>query len=206
MQHAQIIGRAIDADGMMGYELVDWFHKAPACSWRRSENCAKPIPRRRTRTDISKRFQEFEKREDLGRKCEEAMATKRRGNNIPKSLLDAAHIVHFPVLLGDIFLANRDTGPGNPHLSNTVHVVLVEVDLQSTEVALGPLGQTPLLLDQLVRLEFRVFADDIAVEDGELCANIAALELARGSAGECGNALRVCEGAVQFLGGGAELI
>lgn len=134
------------------------------------------------------------------------MATKREGNNIPESLLDAAHIVHLPILLGDILLTNRDTSPGDAHLSDTVHIVLVEVDRQSTEVALGPLGQTPLLLDQLVRLHLRVLADDVSVEDGELCADVAALELARGSAGECGDALRVCEGAVQFLGGGAELI
>jgi len=134
------------------------------------------------------------------------MATKRRENNIPKGLLDAAHVVHLPILLGDIFLANRDTGPGDPHLSNTVHVVLVEVDPQSTEVALRPLCQTPFLLDHLVRFELRVLTHDIAVEDGELCANVAAFELTRGSAGECGNALRVCEGAVQFLSGGAELI
>lgn len=124
------------------------------------------------------------------------LAKGRGGGNIPKSLLDAAHVIHLPVLFSDILLADRDTGPSHTHLSNTVYVVLVKIDLESTEVTLGPLGQTPFLDHLLVRLQLRELADDVAVEDGEFSTNMAAFELTRGSAGEGCKALRVCESVV----------
>lgn len=129
----------------------------------------------------------------------------RRGN-IPESLLDTANIVHFPVLLGDILLANGNSSPRHTHLGNAVDIVLVKVDLEGAEVALGPLGQTPLLHDLSRFLQLSIFSGDVAIEDGELSANLGTLELTRRSAGESGNALRVCKGIIQFLSGGTELI
>ena len=73
-------------------------------------------------------------------------------------------------------------------------------------MTLGPLGQTPFLDHLFVRLQLRELADDVAVEDGEFPTNVAAFELTRGSASEGCNTLRVCESAVQFFRGGAELV
>lgn len=126
--------------------------------------------------------------------------------NIPESLLDAADVVDIPVLLGDILLTNRDAGPGHAHLSDAVDIVLVELDLQRAEVTRGPLGKTPLLLNQGRGLELGVLAGDVSVEDGELSAHLSALKLARGAASESSNALGVGEGVVQLLSRGAELV
>lgn len=91
-------------------------------------------------------------------------------------------------------------------LRNTVHVVLIELHLERAEMSLGPLRQTPFLDHQGVRLEFDVFADDVAVEDGEFPTDVGAFELTGRPAREDGNALGICEGVEQFLGGGAELV
>lgn len=71
---------------------------------------------------------------------------------------------------------------------------------------LGPLRQTPFLHKQRRGIELDVLAVDVAVEDGELPTDVGAFELAGRRAGEDGDALGVCEGVVQLLGGGAELI
>lgn len=126
--------------------------------------------------------------------------------NIPECLLDAANVVHVPVLFGDVLLANGNTSPGHPHLGNSIDIVLVEVDLQRTEVTLRPLGQAPLLDDLLRLIELGEFAGHIAIEDGELASDLGALELARRGASESGNPLGISEGVVQFLSGRAELI
>ena len=139
---------------------------------------------------------------DLGKKRGKG---KGRGY-IPESLLNAANIVHVPVLLGDILLTNRNARPSDTHLSNTVDIILVEVDLQRTEVTLGPLSQTPLLDNLLGLVERHELASDIAVEDGELAANLGALELAGRATCEGSNALRVGESVVELAGGGTELI
>lgn len=70
----------------------------------------------------------------------------------------------------------------------------------------GPLGQTPLLLNQGRGLELDVLAGDVAVEDGELSAHLSALKLARGAASESSNALGVGESVVQLLSRSAELV
>jgi hypothetical protein len=131
---------------------------------------------------------------------------ERLRRDIPESLLDAADIVHLPVLFGDILLAKRDAGPGDTHLGNTIDIILVEVDLQRAEVTLRPLRKTPRL-DNLLRLvESNKLSSDIAVEDGELAADLGAIELARRAACERSNALRVRESAVELAGCGAELV
>lgn len=129
-----------------------------------------------------------------------------KGKDIPESLLNAPHIIHLPVLLGDIFLADRDAGPSHAHNSDTVHVVLVEVDFKGTEVTLGPLSQTPFLHDLFGEIELCELADHVAIEDGKFAANMVAFELAGRAAGEGCDAPGVCEGVVQFLGCGAELV
>lgn len=131
---------------------------------------------------------------------------KEKKNNIPESLLNAADIVHVPVLLGDILLSDRNAGPRNTKLSDAVDIILIEVDLLCTEVALRPLRKTPLLHDLLGLVERDELASDIAVEDSELAADLGALELAWHAARECRDALCVREGGEQFAGGGAELI
>lgn len=128
------------------------------------------------------------------------------GANIPESLLNATNIVHLPVVLGSVFFADRDTGPGHAHECHAVHVVLVEFDFERAEVTLGPLGETPFLDDEGRRVELDVFAVDVAIEDGELAADVGAVELARRAAGEDCDALRVGEGVVELFGRGAELI
>lgn len=126
--------------------------------------------------------------------------------DIPESLLDAAYVVQLPILLGDILLADGYTGPFDTQLSDAVDVVLVQVDLESTEVTLGPLGEAPLLNDLLGGVELDELAGHVAVEDGELAAGMGAVELAGCTAGEGGDALGVGEGGVQLLGGSAELV
>jgi hypothetical protein len=125
---------------------------------------------------------------------------------IPESLLDAAHIVQLPILLGDILLANRHAGPLDTQLSDAIDVVLVQVDLEGAEVTLRPLGEAPLLDDLLGSVELNVLAGNVAIEDGELAARMGALELAGCAASEGGDALGVGEGVVELLGGGAELV
>lgn len=126
--------------------------------------------------------------------------------NIPKGLLDAANVVHLPVLLGDVLLSDRDAGPSDTHLGNTIDIILIEVDFLGTEVTFGPLSQTPGLHDLLGLVESDELTSDVAVEDGELAADLGALELTRRAAGECGDALGVRESVVEFAGCGAELI
>lgn len=131
---------------------------------------------------------------------------QRRNLNLPKSLLDAADIVYIPVLPGDVFLADRDSGPSHAHLGDTIHIVLVKFNFECTEVVTGPLGQAPLLHDQSGSLEFHVFSIDIPVENGEFSTNVSAFKLTRCTTGERSNALRVSEGIVELLRSRAELI
>lgn len=125
---------------------------------------------------------------------------------IPEGLFDAAHVVQLPILLGDVLLADRDTGPRHAQLGDTVDIVLVEVDLEGTEVFGRPLSQAPLLNDLLGGIKLDVLADDVTVEDGELAADLSAIELARRTAGEGGDALGVGEGVVELLGGRTHLV
>ena len=131
---------------------------------------------------------------------------KKGRNDIPESLLNAANIVHVPVLLGDILLTNRNARPRNTHLSNTIDIILIEVDLLRTEVTLRPLGKTPLLDNLLGLVEGDELSSHVSVEDSELAADLSALELARRAARERGDALRVREGVVELAGCGAELV
>lgn len=68
-------------------------------------------------------------------------------------------------MLGDIFLANGDTGPSHAHESNPIDIVLVKVNLKGTEMTIGPLGQPPLLHNLLGRLQLGELANDVAIED-----------------------------------------
>lgn len=126
--------------------------------------------------------------------------------SLPESLLHAANVVHIPVLLGDILLSNGDTRPLDAQLSDAINVVLVEVDLESTEVASGPLSQTPGLHDLLGGIKLHELSSHVAVKDGKLAADVGALELAGRAAGESGEALGVGESDKELLGGSAELI
>jgi hypothetical protein len=144
---------------------------------------------------------ELEKRRDPNW----SKARTRRIGYIPESLLDAANVVQLPVLLGNVLLADGHAGPGNAQLGDAVDVVLIEVHLKGGEVVGGPLSETPFL-DNLLRRELEILAGDVAVEDSELAADLGALELTGRAAGEGGDALRVSEGVVELLGGGAHLI
>jgi hypothetical protein len=126
--------------------------------------------------------------------------------SLPKSLLHAANIVHIPILLGDILLSNRDTRPLDAQLSDAINVVLIEIDLEGTEVASGPLGQTPGLYNLLGGIKLNELSGHVAVEDGKLAADVGALELAGRATSESGEALGVGEGDKELLGGGAELV
>jgi hypothetical protein len=126
--------------------------------------------------------------------------------DIPESLLNAADIVHFPVLFGDIFLADRDARPGDTHLGNAIDIILVEVDLQRAEVALRPLRKTPCLDDLLRLVESNELSSDVAVKDSELATDLGTLELARSAACERSNALRVRESVIELAGCSAELV
>ena len=131
---------------------------------------------------------------------------EKRRDNIPKSDLHATNVIHLPVLLGDILLSDRDTSPSNVHLSNAVHVILIELNFEVAEVALGPLSQTPFLDDQRRRLQLDVFSVDVSVENGEFTALMGPLKLTGWPASKYSNALGVREGVVQLLCGGAELV
>lgn len=126
--------------------------------------------------------------------------------SLPESLLHTANVVHIPILLGDILLSDGDTRPLDAQLSDAINVVLVEVDLESTEVASGPLSQTPGLNDLLGRIKLNELSGHVAIEDGKLAADVGALELAGRATGESGKALGVGEGDEELLGGSAEFI
>lgn len=127
-------------------------------------------------------------------------------NDIPESLLDAADVVDVPVLFGHIFLADRNAGPGDTHLGDGINVVLIEVDLESAEVAFRPLRQPPFL-DNLLRLvELDKFSVHIAIEDRELSTNLRAVKLTRCSTGESRDTLRISKGGIHLLSGGTELV
>lgn len=68
-------------------------------------------------------------------------------------------------MLGDIFLANGDTGPSHAHESNPVDIVLVKVNLKGTEMTIGPLGQPPLLHNLFVRLQLDELANHVSIKD-----------------------------------------
>ena len=129
-----------------------------------------------------------------------------RGSHSPKSPLDAADVVLKPVALGHLFLTNRHAGPLDAHNRDAVGIVLVKLDLQRRVVAGGPLVQTPALNNLGGLLQLQVLARDVAVEDLKLAALLGPLkDLGRG-AGEGGDPLGVCEGLVELLGSGAELL
>lgn len=50
--------------------------------------------------------------------------------HLPKSLLDASDVIFAPVSLGDVFLADRDTLPGDTHDSDVVDVVLIKLNVE----------------------------------------------------------------------------
>ena len=178
-------------------------------SGSRSENSAKPIARKRT-SNVSEDLRKIElegldlegKRTPHWSKYSEGS----RGVNIPKGLLDAANVVQIPILLGYVLLTDGHTGPLYTQLSDTIDVVLVEINLERAEVALGPLGEAPLLNNLLGSVELDILAGDVAVKNGELAAGLGALELTGSTTGEGGNALRVGENFVELLSGGTELI
>jgi hypothetical protein len=127
-------------------------------------------------------------------------------NDIPESLLDAADVVDVPVLFGHIFLADRNTGPGDTHLGDAINVVLIKVDLESAEVTFRPLRQAPFLDDLLGLVELDKFSVYIAIEDRELSTDLGAVKLTRCATGESGDPLRISEGGIHLLSGGPELI
>lgn len=134
------------------------------------------------------------------------MCREGRKEDVPKGLLHAADIVHVPILLCDILLANGNARPSDAHLGDAIDIVLIKVNLQVTEVVGRPLSQTPLLHQMLGGLQLNELAGDVSVKNRELAAGFSALELARWAPRERGNALRVRESVVQLLGGGAELV
>lgn len=73
-------------------------------------------------------------------------------------------------------------------------------------MALGPLRKAPLLHNALGRFQRHVLARDVAVKDAELATDVGSIELARRTAREGRNALRVRERRVHLLRRRAELI
>lgn len=126
--------------------------------------------------------------------------------NIPESPLDAVHIICLPILFGDVLLAHRHAGPVDPHDGDGIDVVLIKLDLQRAVVARGPLLQPPALDDLFGRVQFEILADNVAAEQLELATLACTLkQLWRGSC-ERRQPLRVGEGLVQLIGGGAKLL
>ena len=134
------------------------------------------------------------------------MGRRDQGSNIPESLLDAADIVHVPILLSDIFLADWDTRPLDAHLSNAVNVILVEVDLEGAKVTSRPLSQTPFLNNLLGRVKLDELASNVAIKDSKLATHLGTVKLTRRATCECGNALRVRKCVIELLRCGAEFV
>lgn len=126
--------------------------------------------------------------------------------NLPKSPLDAVHIVRLPVLLGDLFLAHRHTCPVHAHDGHAVNVILVEFNLQCAVMTCGPLLQPPALDDPLELVQLLVLAHDIAPKQLKLAVLVCALEHLGWGARKGSQSLGVSEGLVELLGGGAELL
>ena len=73
-------------------------------------------------------------------------------------------------------------------------------------MTLGPLSKTPLLDNLLGLVEGNELSSHVSVKDSELAADLGALELARRTARERSDALRVGESVVELAGCSAELV
>ena len=93
-----------------------------------------------------------------------------------ESGLDGAHVVLLPVALGGFLLTNGHADPVDTHDSDSVDVVLLELDLHGAEVTSGPLCQTPLLLNVGGLLELGELARDVTTKDLELATLLCAVE------------------------------
>lgn len=51
-------------------------------------------------------------------------------SDLPKGLLDASDVIFAPVSLGDVFLTDRDTLPGDTHDGDVVDVVLIKLNVE----------------------------------------------------------------------------
>lgn len=151
-------------------------------------------------------WQEPESRGETMQKRQGGRREKCQRNHIPESLLQATDVFLIPLALGLFNQVRRDAGPLDLHLGDPVLINLVEIDREGAVVARRPVSQAPLLDDLCGLVELDVFARDIAVEDGELAANVGALKLPGHAAREEGDALRIGESLVQFLGGGPHLV
>ena len=126
--------------------------------------------------------------------------------NSPKRPLDAADVVLQPVPLGDLFLTDGHAGPLDAHDGDAVNVVLIKLDPQRREVALGPLVQAPALHNLGRLLELEILARDVATKELKLAALLSTLEYLGRFPGEGSQPLRVGEGLVKLRGCGAELL
>lgn len=126
--------------------------------------------------------------------------------NIPKCRLDAPHVILAPIPTHHLLLADGDARPLDSHARHVIGIVLIEDDLQGRKVALDPRPQPPFLNDLARRLQGDEFARHVATEERKLAARFGAFEHDGRSACECCEALRGCEGRVEFFGGRAEFV
>ena len=121
----------------------------------------------------------------------------------PKRRLHAPHVILPPIPLRHLLLPDRDPFPINPHHRDSIHVVLIEADLQRRVVALRPLLEPPFLHDACRLLQLDKLARDVAVEDLEAAA-WTDFEDARRGPSKGRDTLRVGKGEVELGGFGTK--
>ena len=117
-----------------------------------------------------------------------------------------AHVIFLPVTLSDFLLADGNSTPSHPHDGNTIHVILVQINLEFGEVPGRPLLQSPALYYLGRLLEVQVLATNIAVKDLKLAAFLGSFKDLWWRAREGGYPLRVCKGLVHLFGCRSKLL
>lgn len=125
---------------------------------------------------------------------------------LPKGRLDTPNVVFRPVSLRNFLLTNRNTTPVRPHHSDIVDIVLIKVDLESREMSLWPLIQSPALNNLCRLLEFEILASDITTEELELSSLLGTFEELWSCSSECCDSLGVGEGLIELRGWGTEFL
>lgn len=127
-------------------------------------------------------------------------------DNLPKSLLDASHVILAPVTPGHVFLADRNALPGDAHDGNVVDIVLVKLNVELRVVTGRPLVQSPGLNNLLGLFQLKIFSRDVAVKELKLASCLCSLKHLWRRPSEGGQSLRVDKGLIQLLSSGAELL
>lgn len=123
-----------------------------------------------------------------------------------KGGLDAPHVILIPVPLCWLLLPDWYSLPVHAHDSDSVDIILLELDLERTVVVRRPLGQSPFLLNVGGPLKLHIRSRDITAEDLEFGTLVCTLEYLRRGARESCNALWICESLEQLLGSRAKLL